>query len=205
MFVRQAAVTAVSSWLARSPQNTAILVSVLKEKKLLSDDDANLIAQLLRGYSAATYGPAAWVTAKVDDLIKYLNSDLLVVREVALGNLIGYYDIPFSSSNLVPVFLNEKVLTALRSPKFTDKIAAKLNPLLNKPMQRGEFVKEISMLLDKSELEQFLDPILDLSTLRCPITNVGNRGPDYDRFLEAWKARGEDIKAWMEAAKTGKK
>ena len=52
------------------------------------------MSQLLRGYSAATVGPTAWDTSKIDDLLKYLQSDLIVVREAALGNLIAYYEIP---------------------------------------------------------------------------------------------------------------
>ena len=89
--VRQTAMMTASAWLARAPKNTAILVSVLKEKNI---EEANLIAQLLRGYSAAEFGPTAWNASKVDELVNLLNNPSVIVREAALGNLIGYYDYP---------------------------------------------------------------------------------------------------------------
>jgi hypothetical protein len=92
--VRRSAVMAVSAWIARSPQNTPLFVNVLNVDKLLSVEDANLIAQLLRGYSAAIVGPTAGDVSKLTDLVRFLNSDLIVVREAALGNLIAYYDLP---------------------------------------------------------------------------------------------------------------
>jgi hypothetical protein len=101
MIVRQAAITATSAWLPRAPQNTALLVSVLTTNKLLPPDDANLIARLLRGYSAATFGPSAGDVTKLSDLLTFLNSDLIVVREAALGNLITYYDLPAVTAGAV--------------------------------------------------------------------------------------------------------
>jgi hypothetical protein len=89
--VRQAGVMTLSAWLARSPSNTSILLGVLKEKNI---DEATLICQLLRGYSAADQGPTAWSTGKLDELLKLLNSPSLIVREATLGNLIAYYDFP---------------------------------------------------------------------------------------------------------------
>lgn len=92
--VRRAAVTAVSAWLQRSLKATPLFVSVLTDKKLVPPEDANLMAQLLRGYSAATFGPTAWDESKLDDLVGFLDSKWILIREAALGNLIGYYSIP---------------------------------------------------------------------------------------------------------------
>ncbi len=99
--VRRSAVMAVSAWIARSPQHTPLFVNVLNVDKLLPVEDANLIAQLLRGYSAAIVGPTAGDTSKLVDLVKFLNSDLIVVREAALGNLIAYYDLPAAMAGAV--------------------------------------------------------------------------------------------------------
>jgi hypothetical protein len=92
--VRQAAVMATSAWIGRIPQHTALLVNVLTTDKLLSADEANLIAQLLRGYSSAVEGPTAGDPSKLFELVRYLDSKLIVVRETALGNLLSYYEVP---------------------------------------------------------------------------------------------------------------
>jgi hypothetical protein len=87
-YARQAAVIALSAWLPRAPDNTATFVKVLSDRKQVPPDDADLIAQLLRGYGMASSGD----TSKVDDLVKMLDSEWVPVREAAFGNLIAFYD-----------------------------------------------------------------------------------------------------------------
>jgi hypothetical protein len=200
VFVRQAAVMAASAWLARSPNNSAVLVDVLTVDKNFPPDDANIAVQLLRGYSAATFGPAAGLTSKVDDLIKFLDSDYLIIREAALGNLIGYYDIPYTFSNLAVVKLSDRSYeTLVRTKKMPEQVAAKLKTLVNKPMTRSDMNKEVSQALGKADAEQYQDLILDVSTMRGPFTNVGTKPDDYSLFIKAWEARGIEIKEWMQA------
>jgi hypothetical protein len=200
VYVRQAAVTAVSAWLARSTTNSSVLVNVLTVDKNFPPDDANLAVQLLRGYSAATYGPAAGLTSKVDDLIKYLDSDYLIVREGALGNLIGYYDIPYTFSNLAVVKFSDRSYEALlRSKKIPEAVAMKLKLIVNKPMTRNDLRNEIAQALGKADGEQYQDLIMDISTIRGPFTNVGIKPDDYGLFIKDWETRGLEIKEWMQA------
>lgn len=86
-YARKAAVVAVSAWLPRDPGNTALLCSVMKPK-LVPDEEADLIAHLLRGYSSREKGD----TAAVDQLVDLLDHPSLIVREAALGNLIAFFD-----------------------------------------------------------------------------------------------------------------
>jgi len=199
IYVRQSAVTATSAWLARGPANTPIFVSMLSDDKRFPPDDANLAAQLLRGYAAATYGPAAWLTSKVDDLIKYLDSDYIIIREAALGNLIIYYDIPYIYSEFARVRFTERTYeTFLRVKKPPEEVTKKIRPFVNRDMRRGELLKELTAVLTKSESEQYLDTIIDFTTIRGPFTNVGIKPDDYSRFIEAWKERAIEIKDWMQ-------
>jgi hypothetical protein len=86
-YARQAAVMALSSWVAQSPGNTDFLVKGMVEKGW-RDDDSALIARLLRGYSSfAAADPQA-----LDQLVGYLDHPQLAVREVALGNLFAFFD-----------------------------------------------------------------------------------------------------------------
>jgi hypothetical protein len=87
LYARQAAVITLSSWVAQAPGNTNLLVKAMIGKGW-REEDADLIAHLLRGYSSAEKGdPAA-----VDQLVEWLNYDQLAVREVALGNLLAFFD-----------------------------------------------------------------------------------------------------------------
>ena len=92
--VRQAAIAVAGDWMARSPGNTSLFVNVLINDKMWPPEVANLMARLLRGYSAATFGPAAGDPAKIDDLVPFLDSDYIPIREAALGTLIFNYDLP---------------------------------------------------------------------------------------------------------------
>jgi hypothetical protein len=199
VMVRQAAVITVSSWLAGSPNNSALLVNVLTVDKNFPPEDANLAVQLLRGYSAATYGPAVGLTSKVDDLIKYLDSDYLIIREAALGNLIGYYDIPYTFSKVAAVKFSDRSFELLsRNKKISDAAAAKIKPLVNKVMTREEMTNELTNALGNADVElQRL--IMDMSIIRGPFTNVGIKVDDYSYFIKDWEARGIMIKEWMQA------
>ncbi len=91
-FARQAAVIALSSWVAQAPGNTELLYNTMVEKGWLGEDgtgkkDADVIAHLLRGHSSA----AMKSPAKLDELIGLLNHEHIAVREAALGNLLAYY------------------------------------------------------------------------------------------------------------------
>ena len=88
IYARKAAVVGVSGWLPRDPGNTALFHDVVTNQKGVPEDEADLIAQLLRGYSSREKGdPTA-----VDRLIEFLDHPNLIVREVALGNLIAFFD-----------------------------------------------------------------------------------------------------------------
>jgi hypothetical protein len=87
-FARRAAIAATSSWIGRDRGNTNILCNVLTTKKQLPEDEADLIAHLLRGYSSAATGDVV----AVDKLVEFLNHDLIIVREAALGNLLAFFD-----------------------------------------------------------------------------------------------------------------
>jgi hypothetical protein len=87
-YARRAAVVGVSGWLPRDPGNTALFHDVVTTQKGVPEDEADLIAHLLRGYSSREKGdPTA-----VDRLIEFLDHPNLIVRETALGNLIAFFD-----------------------------------------------------------------------------------------------------------------
>ncbi|HSQ56663.1 MAG TPA: hypothetical protein VLM40_13050, partial [Gemmata sp.] len=86
-YARQATVMALSAWVAQSMANTDLLIKGMIAKGW-RDDDSELIARLLRGYSSfEADNPKA-----VDDLVEYLDHPQLAVREVALGNLLAFFD-----------------------------------------------------------------------------------------------------------------
>jgi len=88
IYARKAAVVGISFWLARDPGNTALFCDVITTMKGVPDDEADLIAHLLRGYSSREKGdPGA-----VDRLIEFLDHPNIIVREAALGNLIAFFD-----------------------------------------------------------------------------------------------------------------
>jgi hypothetical protein len=86
-YARQSAVIATSFWIAQTPGNTNLFVKAMLGKGW-RDDDADLIAHLLRGYSSAATGD----TAAVDFLVGLLDHDHATVREAALGNLLAFFD-----------------------------------------------------------------------------------------------------------------
>ena len=87
-YARRTAVMAVSGWLPRNPGNTALFCDVMIKQKLVPEEEADLIAHLLRGYSSRERrDPAA-----VDQLVDLLDHPSLIVREAALGNLIAFFD-----------------------------------------------------------------------------------------------------------------
>lgn len=87
-YARQAGVMALSSWVARDPRNSKILFDVLKGKGW-DDADSDAAGYLLRGYSSL----AERDPQKVDDLVKWLDSDKLLIRESALANLLAFFDL----------------------------------------------------------------------------------------------------------------
>jgi hypothetical protein len=102
-YARQAAVVTLSSWVAQAPGNTNLLVKAMIGKGW-REEDADLIAHLLRGYSSAETGD----TAAVDQLVEWLNYDQLAVREVALGNLLAFYDTEPSPDLFIDVALRRE-------------------------------------------------------------------------------------------------
>ena len=87
-YARQAAVMAVSGWLPRDPGNTKLFCEVMTSKKQLPEEEADLIAYLLRGFSSRATGD----TSAVDKLCDYLDHPNVIVREAALGNLLAFFD-----------------------------------------------------------------------------------------------------------------
>ena len=86
-YARQATVMALSAWVAQARGNSDLLVKGMIAKGW-RDDDSELIARLLRGYSSIDQGdPTA-----VDELVGYLDHPQLAVREAALGNLLAFFD-----------------------------------------------------------------------------------------------------------------
>lgn len=86
-YARKAAVMAVSGWLPRDPGNTLTFWEVATTMKRLPEEEADLIARLLRGYSSRETRD----TAALDELVGFLDHPNLIVREVALGNLLAFY------------------------------------------------------------------------------------------------------------------
>jgi hypothetical protein len=87
-YARRAAIMAVSAWIPRDLGNTALFVDVLTTQKGVVEEEADLIAQLLRGYSSIEKGD----TMAVDRLVDFLDHPNLIVREASLGNLIAFFD-----------------------------------------------------------------------------------------------------------------
>jgi hypothetical protein len=85
--VRQSAVTALSQWLARDRGNTELLRAVLVEKRIGEDapaeDAADHLLKLLRGF-VSPLNPAP---ERLDELVKWLESPAIPVREAALWNI----------------------------------------------------------------------------------------------------------------------
>jgi hypothetical protein len=114
-YAREGAVTALSSWIAQAPGNTALLVKGMLGKGWL-EEDADLVARLLRGYSAPTTGPAAGDGAKLDELVSLLNHPQIAVREAARGNLLGFYGSPELEKNPI-LYRTDVALRAIRRGK----------------------------------------------------------------------------------------
>ena len=99
-YVRQAAIVALSNWIARSPDNTEILVKGMVEKGWLPEV-ADLFAQLMRGYSAPEMKDKTAAVAGLDRLVELLDDQHLAVREAALGNLLAFYAGAETASNRI--------------------------------------------------------------------------------------------------------
>jgi hypothetical protein len=143
----------------------------------------------------------------VDELVKYLDSDYMIIRESALGNLVIYYFFPFSFSPQAPVRLDERIAGDLtRSEKIPEATMAKLKPLINSKIRtRGELGNELAQALGKEDGGKYLDIILDSATLRYPFINVGVKADDYKLFLKDWEILGSEIKEWMKAENAKRK
>jgi hypothetical protein len=87
-YVRPAAVSALNAWLARDPENPAVLREQVMAKFRTADADADLIVRLFLGYLP----PAKAEPADVDKLVELLAHPTLVVRELALWNLLTLVD-----------------------------------------------------------------------------------------------------------------
>ena len=101
-YARQAAIMAMSNWIARSPENTDVLVKGMIEKNWL-EEPSNLFAQLIRGWSSADMKDRTAAVVGLDRLVELLEDQHPVIREGALANLLGYYAIPdtFSPANKI--------------------------------------------------------------------------------------------------------
>ncbi|MBA4191613.1 MAG: hypothetical protein C0467_26845 [Planctomycetaceae bacterium] len=99
-YVRQAAIVALSNWIARSPDNTEILVKGMVEKGWLPEV-ADLFAQLMRGYASPDMKDKTAAVAGLDRLVELLDDQHLAVREAALGNLLAFYAGAETASNRI--------------------------------------------------------------------------------------------------------
>ncbi|WP_439631076.1 hypothetical protein [Gemmata sp.] len=99
-YVRQAAIVALSNWVARSPENTDVLVKGSLNKGW-ERETADLFAQLMRGYSSADMRDRTAAVAGLDKLVEMLDDPRLAVREAALGNLLAFYAGPDTAANRV--------------------------------------------------------------------------------------------------------
>jgi len=97
-YARLAAVTALASWIAQAPGNTALLDTVLAGK-LGNDKDPEIILRLLRG----PYSPAKPDPKELDRLVDLLNHPSLAIRELALWNLLNYVDPTAVKSNALTI------------------------------------------------------------------------------------------------------
>jgi hypothetical protein len=87
-FARQAATTALAYWLAQAPGNTALLHGQLVTEARVSEEDADLILRMLRGYL-----PAGKPNPEdMDRLVGYLAHPSVAVRELTLWNLLTFVD-----------------------------------------------------------------------------------------------------------------
>jgi hypothetical protein len=90
VYARQAAVMAISNWVARSSDHTEMLVKGMVEKGWLPEV-ADLFAQLMRGYSSADMKDPNTAIAGLNKLVELLDDQHLAIREAALANLLSYY------------------------------------------------------------------------------------------------------------------
>jgi hypothetical protein len=123
-YARLAAVNALSAWVARAPGNGALLEEQLAPK-VRREGEPELVVRLLRGFVS----PATPEPADLDQLVEFLTSPSVAVRELAQWNLVNFVD-----------------PAAARTPGMVVDVAA-------------------------------------------------NTAPGYDKFVKAWKARVEEVKA----------
>jgi hypothetical protein len=96
-FVRQAAITALSHWVAQAPGNTALLHGQLVTEARVSEEDADLVLRMLRGYLP----PGKPKPDELDRLVGYLTHPSVAVRELALWNLLNFVDPDAAGAGLV--------------------------------------------------------------------------------------------------------
>lgn len=101
-YVRQAAIVALSNWVARAPENTDVLIKG-GQSKGWTDRTPELFAQLMRGYASADMKDRTAAVAGLDRLVELLDDPHLATREAALGNLLSYYATPETMMNRVLV------------------------------------------------------------------------------------------------------
>jgi len=99
-YVRQAAIVALSNWIARSPENTDLLVKGMVEKNWLPEV-AEQFAQLMRGYSSADMKDPIAAKTGLDKLVELLDDPHLAIREAALANLLAFYAGPETGMNRI--------------------------------------------------------------------------------------------------------
>ena len=86
-YARLAVVNALAGWIAQAPGNTKLLFDQLSTK-IRQEGEPELICRLLRGF--ITMGKPD--PESLDQLVKYLDSPSVAVRELALWNLVNFAD-----------------------------------------------------------------------------------------------------------------
>lgn len=92
-YARQASIISLSNWVARSPDNTDLLVKGILDKGW-EEDVPNILAALIRGYAAADMKDKGAALSGLDKLLEWLDDPRLAIREAALGNLLANYWAP---------------------------------------------------------------------------------------------------------------
>ncbi|MCE9564286.1 MAG: hypothetical protein K8U57_19760 [Planctomycetes bacterium] len=101
-YARQAAILALSNWIARSPENTEVLVKGMIEKGW-EPEPSDTFARLIRGWSTSDTKDRTAAIVGLDRLVELLEDGHPVIREAALANLLSNYGIPdtFTPANRI--------------------------------------------------------------------------------------------------------
>jgi hypothetical protein len=89
-YIRPAAATALSAWLAQDPGNSDRLRAVLAAGEY--GEDADVVVQLLRGAVTLPAVGGKFSSDELDRLVGLLNHKSIAVRQLALANLLTYVD-----------------------------------------------------------------------------------------------------------------